>query len=78
MTFSAKLAAKFAGREVIVIPDNDKAGRDGAKKRAKLLAEAGARGRLIELPVKNKGEDLTDWLLKYAGKVAQLSEISGP
>ena len=76
-TFPTKLAPAFGDKQVIVIPDNDKAGREGAERRVRSLAQVGASVRLTTLPVKKKGEDLTDWLLRYGGRAADLLEMDG-
>ena len=52
----------FRGRDVVVLPDNDDAGRDHARAVAANLAPVAARVRILELPgLKSKG-DVSDWL----------------
>lgn len=52
----------FAGKTVFVIPDNDKAGHEGAAKTAAKLAEV-ATVHVVELPEMADGKkDLRDWL----------------
>jgi putative DNA primase/helicase len=52
----------FHGRNVIVVPDNDNAGRDHARAVAADLLSIVARLRILELPgLKSKG-DVSDWL----------------
>src|SRR5262249_13791853 len=43
-------SAHFAGADVVVIPDNDEAGRKHAQHVAESLAKVTARVRLLELP----------------------------
>ena len=55
------LAEHFAGADVIVIPDNDDAGRNHANDVARSLAGKAARIRMLELPgLPDKG-DVSDW-----------------
>jgi RecA-family ATPase len=54
-------ADQFAGADVVVLPDHDKAGRDHAEAVARSLAGKAARIRLLELPgLPDKG-DVSDW-----------------
>jgi hypothetical protein len=76
MTMSEQLAKRFANKTVVIVPDNDKAGRNGAAKRATLLSAAGASVSIAKLPVKKKGEDLTDWILKYKGDPRELTGMA--
>jgi hypothetical protein len=58
----AELSPFFHGRDVIVVPDNDDAGRDHARAVAANLVPVAARVRILELPgLKPKG-DVSDWL----------------
>lgn len=67
-TWRDELSENFKGKHVSIIPDNDKAGRFGAKLRAESIRKAGAFSvRIVPLPVKKPKEDLTDWVLKYGG-----------
>ena len=52
----------FHGRDVIVVPDNDDAGRDHALAIAASLALVAARVRILELPGLPPRGDVSDWL----------------
>jgi hypothetical protein len=52
----------FPGRNVIVVPDNDNAGRDHALAIAASLAPVAARIRILELPGLPPKGDVSDWL----------------
>jgi hypothetical protein len=52
----------FKGRDVVIVPDNDDAGRDHARSVASNLAPVAARVRLIELPNLAPKGDVSDWL----------------
>jgi Toprim-like len=55
-------AAYFKDRTVIVIPDNDNAGRNHAQKVAKSLKGIAAHVRILELPDLPEKGDVSDWL----------------
>jgi putative DNA primase/helicase len=60
--WSKIFAQYFSGRSVVILPDNDKAGRDHAQDVATKLHGTAASIKIIELPgLPNKG-DVTDWL----------------
>ena len=50
------------GREVRIVPDNDDAGRAGARTIAKALAGIATSVVVVTLPVEGKGADVTDYL----------------
>lgn len=51
------------GKTVVILPDNDKPGRDYAETVAKLCREAGAASvKILELPVPNEGGDIVEWI----------------
>lgn len=52
----------LAGRDVIVLPDNDKPGREHAARVIKSLQETAARVRFLELPDLPEKGDASDWL----------------
>lgn len=52
----------FKGRDVVVIPDNDKPGRDHSHRICRHLQGVAARVRYLELPDLGPKGDLTDWL----------------
>lgn len=61
-TIPKSAAAAFKDCDVIVVPDNDKAGLKGAKKRLRAFRRAGATVSMIDPPW-GEGEDFTDWIL---------------
>jgi hypothetical protein len=52
----------FQGRDVVILPDNDDAGRDHAHAVAANLAPVAARVRILELPGLPTKGDVSDWL----------------
>lgn len=52
----------LVGREVRVVPDNDEAGRAGARTIAKALARIASSVVVVTLPVDGKGADVSDYL----------------
>ena len=60
---TAEQAKPYQGAAVVVVPDHDTAGIDGARRNAETLAAAGARVKLLE-PLGGEagsGFDFTDW-----------------
>jgi P4 family phage/plasmid primase-like protien len=74
-TSLGRLAKKFAGKRAAVVPDNDTAGRAGAGRRASEIEAAGGDAAVVRLPVKEAGEDLTDWVLTYGGTRKKLEQL---
>jgi len=58
-TFKEEWAGAFKGKEVFICYDNDDAGRKGAIKVAQVIPWA----KIVWLPEKMKGKDVTDYLL---------------
>ena len=56
----------LAGREVIVIPDNDKPGRDRAARVARALICRVTRLVILELEA---AKDVTEWFEKWHGEL---------
>jgi hypothetical protein len=52
----------LAGRDVIVLQDNDAAGRKKALKAATVLHGVTKTVRIVSLPSLTEGEDVSDWL----------------
>jgi hypothetical protein len=63
------------GRHVIIIPDNDKAGRDHAQKVAQSLHGRAASVKIVELPGLPERGDVSDFLAS-GGTVDQLDELA--
>jgi hypothetical protein len=67
----AEWAAAFAERQVTVVMDCDRPGREAAARIADDLTRAGAHARIVDLaPERDDGYDLSDWL--HSGKNPQL------
>lgn len=62
-------APDLAGRDVVIVPDNDPPGLGFAHLVAGLLAGTAARVRLLELPEQPPKGDVTDWLEQGHGLV---------
>ena len=60
--FRAELARHFAGRRVVIIPDNDKPGRDHAADVASKLAGVAAAIATLELPDLPEKGDVSGWI----------------
>ncbi len=66
-TWKAEWNGLFTGKKVTICYDHDDAGREGARKVAEALAPVAAEVRVVQLPVEDEGEDLSDWILRYGG-----------
>lgn len=58
--FTAAMAKSIADRNVVIVKDNDEAGRKHAEKAARLLRLEGCRVKIVAPPAPHK--DLTDWM----------------
>lgn len=67
-------ATHLKDRVVIVLPDNDEAGRDHAKKVAKSLRGIAAHVRILKLPNLPEKGDVSDWL-DAGGTAEELSNL---
>jgi len=63
------------GKRVVIIPDNDEAGRSHAREVAASLIKAGVRGSILELPGLPPKGDVSDWLAK-TGSSKRLLELA--
>lgn len=59
---------RFRGRDVVLIPDNDRAGRDHMQAVAGWLHGSAARIRVLTLPGLAEKEDVSDWLARGGSK----------
>ncbi|MCL4466853.1 MAG: hypothetical protein M1401_18665 [Chloroflexi bacterium] len=66
----------FAGRHVVILPDNDQAGRDHARQVAENLYPVAAGVRLVELPNLPSRGDVSDWL-SAGGTAEELRRLVG-
>jgi hypothetical protein len=58
----AEYVKHLAGRKVVIIPDNDQAGRDHAQQVARSLSGEAAEVKVLELPGLPEKGDVSDWL----------------
>ena len=66
--WTPELNLHFAGRKIIVLPDNDEAGHNHAKVIIEQLGNVAAEIRILELPnLKEKG-DVSDWIAQGGTK----------
>ncbi|GIW78767.1 MAG: hypothetical protein KatS3mg105_0574 [Gemmatales bacterium] len=75
---AAKFARLFAGVEVVLIPDRDRAGEDGSQFSARVLHGVAKSVRIAVLPAEFKesdGEDVRDILRKKGGREQLLQAI---
>lgn len=71
-----ELSAALAGREVVILPDNDEPGREHATTVAASVAEHAAGVRVLTLPgLPHKG-DVVDWL-EAGGTADELARLAG-
>ena len=68
------LSPWLAGRSVVILPDNDNAGREHAKKVAKSLDGIARSVLVLELPGLPQKGDVSDWL-DQGHSVAELKEL---
>ena len=67
-------AAFLEGADVVIVPDNDEAGRDHAEGVARSLRGIASRIRIVELPDLPRKGDVSDWL-NAGGTMAVFYEI---
>lgn len=70
----SEYSKSLEGARVVVLPDNDEAGREHARDVVKSLLPMAAEVRILELPVAEKG-DVSDWLLS-GGTADELKELA--
>lgn len=58
----AEYNAFLRGRQVVIVPDNDKAGADHARTVASALVGIAASVKVLDLPALPQGGDVSDWL----------------
>jgi hypothetical protein len=65
----------FSGANVVILPDNDKVGRDHGTKAARSLCKAGAaQVRIVELPGLLEEGDVSNWL-DQGHSITELAEL---
>lgn len=73
--FTAAHAKWLRGRSVVIVGDNDKAGRDHVALCKRLLRGVAASVCVLELPDLAEKEDVTDWRDKHGGTKERLQEL---
>lgn len=68
-------SACLKGANVVIIPDNDKAGEDHAEKVAKSLKGYASRTRILRLPTTDRKGDVSDWL-DAGGTIERLYDLA--
>lgn len=67
----------FRGRDVVILPDNDKPGRRHAEQVASSIDLAGSKSvKVLNLPGLGEKEDVVDWRDKYGGTPDLLLELA--
>jgi len=74
--WSKSYSDSLANRKVIILPDNDKPGKDHAQKIAKQLLGKASEVRIMELPGLPPSGDVTDWLNNGGSKEKLLDLIA--
>jgi KaiC/GvpD/RAD55 family RecA-like ATPase len=70
-----ELNACFAGKRLLLVPDNDEKGRDHVLKVAAMLAPTASRLQILELPDLPEKGDIRDWFTR-GGSVDALRELA--
>ncbi len=70
-----EFADALQGFNVVILPDNDDAGRKFAKRAARDLFSKATSIRIVELPGLKKNGDLTDWIKASGTKEKLLAQI---
>jgi len=73
--WDAAYTEALCGAGVVILPDNDPAGRDGARHIARELHGRSKRTRVVELPGLPEKGDVSDWLAAGGTKDALLSLV---
>lgn len=66
----------FAKKHVVCLPDNDPIGARYMADVQELLAPVAYDVAILELPVQNEKEDVTDWMTRYGGTAVKLLELA--
>lgn len=68
-------AETLKGSEVVILPDNDDAGKQYAEQAAADLLAAGCMVKVVALPELAPKQDVSDWLAKTDGDLEQLETL---
>jgi 5S rRNA maturation endonuclease (ribonuclease M5) len=74
--WKAEYNSYFTGKEVIILPDNDKVGRDHAESVAQNLKSTAQSIKVIELPDLEENGDVTDWIENDGSKRELMKIVS--
>lgn len=70
-------ASQLAGAQLVLVPDNDKAGVDGAIRNADRLLHHAASVKVVYLPdVTRRGQDVSDWLNIPGASIEALQRLA--
>jgi hypothetical protein len=72
---STTIAKALAGRDVVVLVDNDTKGEENAENAVNAFRHYAASVRVVRLPRLAHGEDITDWLSLREGSIDELKQI---
>jgi AAA domain len=73
--WTAECIQLLAGRHILILEDNDKAGRKKAKDVATLLHGVANTIRVVRLPDLAEGDDVSDWLDADPQRAAKLTDV---
>lgn len=73
--WSPEAAKAFKGRDIVILGDNDDAGRKNVQNAVAALQGFAASVRVVELPGLGRTEDVTDWLAKEGNTKDKLLEV---
>ncbi|WP_331299232.1 AAA family ATPase [Methylobacterium oryzae] len=62
----------LAGRDVVILPDNDSSGAEGIRRKLVALADVAARVRVVDFSDLGDGDDVTDWMEEGGGTIEAL------
>jgi RecA-family ATPase len=74
--FRPELIGHFAGRKVVILADNDRAGFDHANDVATKLHGTAAAVTILLLPDLEPKEDVSDWLDRRGGTIERLKDLA--
>lgn len=76
-TWRREFSDSLKGRDIVILPDNDEAGKEHADKVAQAISGSARSIKIVELPGLAPKEDVTDWIKKYGHTVDELNRLVG-